>query len=71
MNSVLVLNQVNPFISWIIRTIGVLYCFASTLLLQFLPKLIGLIYEKIKTPKGLQFAQLLTPLSQTNTASSV
>ena len=39
---VIVLDTVNPFISWIIRTTGVLYAFVATLLLQFLPKLWGI-----------------------------
>ena len=40
---VIVLNDLNPFASWIIRTTGILYAFFTTLFLQFLPKLVYII----------------------------
>ncbi len=42
--TVIVLNEFEPFIAWIIRTAAILYGFTSTLWLQFIPKLIGLIF---------------------------
>jgi len=39
----LVLQTINPFAAWIIRTVAILYAFSATLWLQFLPKIIGVI----------------------------
>lgn len=39
----LVLQEFNPFAAWIIRTVAILYAFAATLVLQFLPQLVGVI----------------------------
>ena len=45
----LVLQQYNPFAAWIVRTVAILYAFATTLLLQFVPKIVGvLIIDKGK-----------------------
>ena len=45
----LVLQEYNPFAAWIIRTVAILYAFAATLFLQFVPKIIGvLIIDKGK-----------------------
>ena len=41
---VIVLDTLNPFIAWIIRTISVLYAFAATLTLQFVPKVLGAVF---------------------------
>ena len=41
---VVTLQTINPFVAWIIRTVGILYAFTTTLWLQFLPKIIGLIF---------------------------
>ena len=41
---VIVLNEINPFISWIIRTLAILYAFLATLLLQFAPKFFAIIF---------------------------
>jgi len=40
---VIVLNTINPYISWIIRSVGILYAFTSTLWIQFVPKVVNLI----------------------------
>merc|ERR1712137_46723 len=40
---VMILNEFDPFISWIIRTIAILYAYTATLVLQFLPKVVGVI----------------------------
>merc|ERR1712084_209304 len=39
----LVLQEFNPFAAWIIRTVAILYAFAATLALQFVPKIFGMI----------------------------
>ena len=36
-----VVNGINPFIAWIIRTTAILYAFTATLVIQFLPIIIG------------------------------
>ena len=41
---VIVLGTINPYISWIIRSVGILYAFTATLWFQFLPKIIPLIF---------------------------
>ena len=41
---VIVLNNINPYIGWIIRSGGILYAFTATLWIQFLPKILGLIF---------------------------
>lgn len=52
---VLVLNEFDPFISWIIRTLAIIYAFAATLVLQFVPKIVGIIFvdkcAEYKAPK--------------------
>ena len=44
---VIVLNTINPFASWIIRTSGIQYAFTVTLLMQFLPKILFVFKSKI------------------------
>ena len=39
----MVLQEFNPFAAWIIRTVAILYAFAATLFLQFVPKLFGIL----------------------------
>ena len=39
----LVVQAVNPFLAWILRTCAVLYAFSATMVLQFLPKLVGIL----------------------------
>merc|ERR1712232_1320949 len=39
----LVLQQVNPFAAWIIRTCAILYAFTATLTVQFLPIIFGIV----------------------------
>ena len=39
----LVVNPINPFAAWIIRTCAILYAFSATLLLQFFPPIFGII----------------------------
>jgi hypothetical protein len=41
--TVLVVQEFQPFIAWIIRTVAVLYGFTATLWLQFLPQIFGLV----------------------------
>merc|ERR1712137_747666 len=40
---VIVLNSINPFASWVIRSLAVLYAFTATLFLQFASKVIGVL----------------------------
>ena len=40
---VIVLNRIDPFASWIIRTTAILYAFTATLWIQFAPKVVGVI----------------------------
>ena len=40
----LVVQPFNPFIAWILRTIAILYAFTATLVLQFAPSLIGILF---------------------------
>jgi len=40
----LVLRMYNPFLAWIIRTIAILYAITATMVLQFAPKLIGIVF---------------------------
>ena len=37
---VIVLNNINPFASWIIRSVAIFYAFFATLIVQFLPKFV-------------------------------
>jgi len=39
----LVLRYISPFAAWMVRTLGILYGFSSTLLIHMVPKLIGLV----------------------------
>jgi len=48
---VIVLNQINPFISWIIRSIGIIYAFFATVVLQFFPKIVYLIISCFSNQK--------------------
>ena len=41
---VIVLNEIDPYISWIIRSVGILYAFNATTWIQFIPKLIPLFF---------------------------
>ena len=48
----MVLISYEPFIAWIIRTCAILYAFTATMILQFLPKIIGIIFiDKFKNVK--------------------
>jgi len=40
---VMVLRYYNPFAAWIIRAMAILYAFSATLLLQFAPKVVGVL----------------------------
>jgi len=40
---VFVLNSASPFASWIVRTLGMIYAFTSTLWLHYIPKILGLV----------------------------
>ena len=40
----MVLISYEPFIAWIIRTCAILYAFTATLVLQFFPKIIGIVF---------------------------
>ena len=39
----LVVQSINPFVAWIIRTCAILYAFTATLILQFLPIVWGIV----------------------------
>jgi len=52
---VIVLNYIEPFAGWIVRTAVILYVFSSTLILQFFPKIIGMVvFDKCKDYKLLR-----------------
>ena len=56
----MVLNSYEPFVAWIIRTCAILYAFTATMILQFLPKIIGIVViDKCKNVK--QFKSSLKP----------
>jgi len=40
---VLVLESINPFAAWVIRSLAVLYAFSATLFLQFAFKIVGVL----------------------------
>ena len=42
-----VLQQFNPFVGWIIRTLAILYAFTTTLFLMFLPKIFGILKDGV------------------------
>ena len=47
----LVLQQFNPFIAWILRTLAILYAFSATMLLLFIPLVVGIfIIDKGRNP---------------------
>ena len=55
---VIVLNRIDPFASWIIRTTAILYAFTATLWIQFTPKVVGVIcvgeiHSNVKTMSNL------------------
>merc|ERR1712137_101879 len=39
----ILINPINPFVAWILRTISVLYALTATLITQFTPKIFGVI----------------------------
>merc|ERR1711879_225999 len=39
----LVLQPINPFVAWILRTCAILYAFTATMVLQFLPSVFGIV----------------------------
>merc|ERR1712137_205258 len=48
----LVVEPFNSFLAWIFRTIAILYAFTATMLLQFVPKLVGIfIIDKGRNPR--------------------
>ena len=66
---VIVLNDIDPFISWIIRTTGILYAFTATLWIQFVPKIISLIFIDHCKNTSSQ-TKSLSQLSASNTGNS-
>jgi len=40
---IIVLESINPFAAWVIRSLAVLYAFSATLFLQFAPKVVGVL----------------------------
>jgi len=64
----IVVNEYNPFIAWILRTLSILYAFTATMLLQFVPKIIGIfIIDKGRNVK--LFKSALGPLNHSFTPS--
>ena len=61
----LVVEPFNPFIAWIIRSIAILYGFATTLCIQFLPALFGIFI----VDKGKNLAPTLNEMILTDTSS--
>jgi len=59
---VMVLDRVNPFASWIIRTTAILYGFSATMFLQFGPKCFALVF--IDHFRDVKLSSLTTSMSQ-------
>jgi len=69
----LVVNPYNAFIAWILRTIAILYAFSATIILQFIPIVVGIfILDKGKNVKVFKSGIKATPSPNTpiNTSSS-
>ena len=50
----MVIQPFNPFVAWILRTLAILYAFTATLVLQFAPKIIGIIFiDKFRNVQNL------------------
>ena len=47
-----VLRNISPFAAWMVRTLGILYGFGSTLLIHMVPKMIGLLLDKFQPNAG-------------------
>jgi len=62
----LVLQPINPFVAWILRTCAVLYAFTATMALQFLPKLYGIFVED----KGRNVRKFKSTLSDATTPNT-
>merc|ERR1711974_76153 len=59
----LVLQPLNPFAAWVLRTCAVLYAFTATLVLQFTPMIVGtFIQDKGKNMK--RFRSQISPKSK-------
>ena len=66
----MVVNPINPFAAWIIRSSAILYAFTATLILQFLPILIGIfIVDKGQNVKVFK-SSLRGPKTSSNTANT-
>merc|ERR1712224_947547 len=64
---VMILQEENPFVAWILRTCAILYAFTATMILQFAAPLIGIIFiDKCKNVKS--FNQ--TGIRNTSSSSS-
>jgi len=48
-----VLQNFNPFVGWLIRSLAIIYGFSATLFLMFYPKVYGLVKEGLKDPSGM------------------
>uniref|UniRef100_A0A7S4M7I9 G-protein coupled receptors family 3 profile domain-containing protein n=1 Tax=Vannella robusta TaxID=1487602 RepID=A0A7S4M7I9_9EUKA len=60
----LVVQQINPFIAWILRTSATLYAFTATMILQFLPICFGIVI--VDHCKKKQMRVTANPSSQKN-----
>merc|ERR1712232_388909 len=66
----LVVNPFNPFIAWILRTCARLYAFTATMVLQFLPQLVGIfIIDKGRNVK--KFKSKLSKPSQSSGTTGI
>merc|ERR1711862_813839 len=66
----LVVQPYNPFIAWILRTVAILYAFTATMVLQFLPQLVGIfIIDKGRNVK--KFKSKLSKPSQSSGTTGI
>merc|ERR1719333_1145891 len=66
----LVVQPFNPFIAWILRTCAILYAFTATMVLQFLPQLVGIfIIDKGRNVK--KFKSKLSKPSQSSGTTGI
>merc|ERR1711879_899375 len=57
----LVVQPYNPFIAWILRTVAILYAFAATMVLQFVPPIAGIIiFDRLKDTHPLASKMLVS-----------
>ena len=66
----MVLLTFNPFIGWVIRSLAILYAFTTTLVLLFIPKLIGVISDRVSLPLPSFLRKFIPSTIKTNSTLS-